>query len=247
MNERTSLGTLLRSYRESKRITLKELARQTKIREPFLKALEEDRYEDLPPPIYVKGFLSSYAKAVGANPKEILQQYDQFFTKNIQTPIEKRIKEKLNQRQWWIIGGVLFISLLFSIFFHPYRTPFSKKTAPEKIEMKPQTSSQPISIQEPLAEMGQSPFSLKIEATERVWIRLGVDDQPEREMILHPGEGGSFQAVRQIYLHIGNAGGLNLIFNEKPLEKVGKSGEVVHLIFTPQGWEFKSPERTKNP
>jgi hypothetical protein len=44
---------------------------------------------------------------------------------------------------------------------------------------------------------------------------------------------------------IGNAGGLNLIWNGKPLDKFGKSGEVVKLIITSQGVEVRRYEREK--
>lgn len=247
MDERPSLGTLLRSQRELKKISLKELARQTKIREHLLKALEEDRYEDLPPPVYIKGFLASYARVVGLNPKDILQQYDQFFRRDLLTSGERRLRRDWNKKQWGMIGGVLFVSFLFSLCFHPYWGIFIKKTSPKETGIKPLSSQQIPPIQEPSIEKDKNLLSIKIAAIERVWIRLRIDDQPEREMILHPGEEGSFQGLRQIYLHIGNAGGLNLVFNEKPLERVGRSGEVIHLTFTPQGWEFKSPERVKNP
>ncbi len=247
MDERSSLGALLRAYRESKKISLKELARQTKIREHFLRAIEEDRYEDLPPPIYIKGFLSSYAKVVGLNPKDILLQYDQFFRRELPPSGEPRLRRSWDRRQWGMIGGVFFISFLFSLFFHPYLGIFLKKTSPKETEIKPPSSLQTLSVQEPFFEEEKRLLSLKIVATEKVWIRLQVDDQPQREMLLNPGEEDSFQGLHQIYLHIGNAGGLNLTFNGRPLEKVGRSGEVVHLIFNPQGWEFKRPEGIQNP
>lgn len=241
MDERSSLGTLLRSHRESKGISLKELARQTKIREHLLKALEEGRYKELPPPIYIRGFIISYAKVVGLDPKDILQKYDQIFKKNLQPPVEKGLRRDWNKKQWGVIGGVLLISFLLSLFFHPYWATFFKKPSPEGIPMKPPSSPQSFPIQEPLIEEDKNLLFLKIVATERVWVRLRVDDQSERDRILNPGEEDSFRGFRQIYLHIGNAGGLNLIFNGKPLEKVGRSGEVVHLTFTPEGWEFKRP------
>jgi hypothetical protein len=46
---------------------------------------------------------------------------------------------------------------------------------------------------------------------------------------------------------VGNAGGLDLIFNERPLERFGKSGEVVTLIVTFQGVEKKLLKKPKSP
>jgi hypothetical protein len=44
---------------------------------------------------------------------------------------------------------------------------------------------------------------------------------------------------------VGNAGGLDIIFKGKSLGRFGKSGEVVNLIFTPQGVETKRLEKPK--
>ena len=55
------LGKYLKAERESRKLSLKEVSESTKIREPLLKAIEEDRYEFLPP-TYVKGFLNAYAR-----------------------------------------------------------------------------------------------------------------------------------------------------------------------------------------
>ncbi len=66
-------------------------------------------------------------------------------------------------------------------------------------------------------------------------------------MILKPGETASYQASDQIRLLVGNAGGLDLIYNGKDLDKVGKSGEVVTLIITPRGVETKPYEKPKPP
>ena len=72
-----------------------------------------------------------------------------------------------------------------------------------------------------------------------------MDGEPERDMILQPGENTESKATNRISLLVGNAGGLDLIFNGKHLEKFGKSGEVVTLTFTPQGVDVKRREQPK--
>ena len=76
---------------------------------------------------------------------------------------------------------------------------------------------------------------------------LQVDDQSEKEMTFKPGDGISVQATNRIRMKLGNAGGVDLILNGKPLGKFGKSGEVVTLVLTPQGVEVKASEKTKSP
>src|SRR5205814_2362915 len=56
-----SLGEQLRAQREKKSITLDQAAADTRIREKFLKALEDGDYQSLPGAVYTKGFLRNYA------------------------------------------------------------------------------------------------------------------------------------------------------------------------------------------
>lgn len=55
------LGDELRLQREKKGITLDQAAADTRIREKFLKALEDGDYQSLPGAVYTKGFLRNYA------------------------------------------------------------------------------------------------------------------------------------------------------------------------------------------
>ncbi len=66
-----------------------------------------------------------------------------------------------------------------------------------------------------------------------------------REATFQPGEGYTYRAGRRIELILGNAGGLDVTFNEKRLERIGKPGEVVTVTFTPQGVAIKRREPDK--
>lgn len=55
------IGSALRNARESRGLTIELAAQETRISPRFLEALEDDRFEALPAPVYVRGFLRSYA------------------------------------------------------------------------------------------------------------------------------------------------------------------------------------------
>ena len=90
-------------------------------------------------------------------------------------------------------------------------------------------------------------ISLQLKAVEQTWLSLQADDQSGQDMILKLGEEITFQASARILMKLGNAGGLDLVLNGKPLGKLGKSGEVLNLIVTPQGVEVKRSEKPKPP
>jgi cytoskeletal protein RodZ len=66
-----TLGELLRKSREEKGLTLAEAAYQTKIRDYYLEALENNQLEDLPSVVQGKGYLRLYAQFLDLN-KEVV-------------------------------------------------------------------------------------------------------------------------------------------------------------------------------
>ena len=56
-----AIGPTLRSARESRGLSIELVAQETRISPRFLEALEDERFEALPAPVYVRGFLRSYA------------------------------------------------------------------------------------------------------------------------------------------------------------------------------------------
>jgi cytoskeletal protein RodZ len=70
-----TLGEKLRQAREARGISISEIAEQTRISPLYIKSIEEDDYRTLPGGIFNKGFLKSYAKYVGIDEQEALQDY----------------------------------------------------------------------------------------------------------------------------------------------------------------------------
>lgn len=74
-DQRMTVGQVLRTERENRKVTLESVAKGTRIKSAFLQALEEDAFKALPSEAYVRGFLQCYAKFIHLNPAEVLQQY----------------------------------------------------------------------------------------------------------------------------------------------------------------------------
>lgn len=70
-----TLGEKLRQAREERGISISEVAEQTRISSMYLEMIENDDYRTLPGGIFNKGFVKSYAKYVGLDEQEALQDY----------------------------------------------------------------------------------------------------------------------------------------------------------------------------
>jgi len=70
-----SLGAWLRTQREARGVTVEEIAEASKISRRYLEALESDRFDVLPAPVFVRGFLREYARIVGLDADEVVNLY----------------------------------------------------------------------------------------------------------------------------------------------------------------------------
>jgi flagellar biosynthesis protein FlhG len=68
-------GPLLRQIREAIGIELREIAEKSKIGMAYLQALEAEVFTKLPAPVYVRGFLAEYARALGLDAERVKQTY----------------------------------------------------------------------------------------------------------------------------------------------------------------------------
>ncbi len=87
MTETRTIGAMLKKSREGKRMSVVEVSRVTRIPATTLDALEADRFDDLPGEVFVRGFLKSYAQAVGLPPSEVLARYTSSRNVTIVTPL----------------------------------------------------------------------------------------------------------------------------------------------------------------
>src|ERR1700759_5536415 len=69
------IGATLREARMRARIDISELEAETKIRAKYLRALENEEWDLLPGPTYVKSFLRTYADALGLDGKLLIEEY----------------------------------------------------------------------------------------------------------------------------------------------------------------------------
>lgn len=254
VEERETLGQFLKRERVQKRISLRDLSKMTRVREGFLRAIEENRLELLPSSIYIKGFLSAYAKAVGLPPREVLSRYEGSLKResviSSEVKSEKEPSERFlrNGKPIWLISGVIAISLLISYFLHPYLSGPPIESPPSQPEVREIISPLPITPTLSVSSVGKrEPFSIELRAVEETWVQIQINGQPKREVLYKPGEENSFQALDRIELLVGNGGGLDIVFNGKVLQRFGRSGEVIRLVVTPEGVKKKKRGEDRSP
>jgi cytoskeleton protein RodZ len=67
-----NIGITLRSTRIQRGLTIEQVAQDTRISARFLEALENEEFDELPAPVYVRGFLRSYCNYLHLDPQPLL-------------------------------------------------------------------------------------------------------------------------------------------------------------------------------
>lgn len=95
------------------------------------------------------------------------------------------------------------------------------------------TTPPPPGLEQRTVTVGPSPHVLRVQATEATWIRVHMDGQSPKEMILRPGQSAEWTSHSPFQLTLGNAGGVTLNLNGQELPPLGKSGQVIRNIYLP--------------
>jgi cytoskeletal protein RodZ len=72
----TELGTILKEARIAKNLSLDDLQEITKIQKRYLIGIEEGNYSLMPGNFYVRAFIKQYAEAVGLDPEELFEKFN---------------------------------------------------------------------------------------------------------------------------------------------------------------------------
>lgn len=101
------------------------------------------------------------------------------------------------------------------------------------------TPTPPPAAQSPAVE---GSIRVTVSARQLVWVDVVADGKRVLMRAMEAGESQSFGANEAIRIRTGNAGGLGLTYNGKPLEPVGPVGQVRTVVFTPKGYDVVQPQ-----
>jgi cytoskeleton protein RodZ len=114
------IGETLRETRMRRRIDMTEVEAATKIRAKYLRALENEEWDLLPGPTFVKTFLRTYAEYLDLDPRLLVEEYRQRYerpTSQDLTPFARR-RQRPPRRHWGpgIVIGLGVVLLLAALY-----------------------------------------------------------------------------------------------------------------------------------
>ncbi|MDR4494013.1 MAG: RodZ domain-containing protein [Nitrospirales bacterium] len=116
-------GGFLQQARKKKRLSLEDVASQTRIQQRYLEALEAEDFGNLPGKVFAKGFVRSYAKAIGVDDEEALQRFldtsrnfyeqHQLEQQHHHTKVQAEYRGRFNRNLVLVLFVVLGIGLFY--------------------------------------------------------------------------------------------------------------------------------------
>ncbi|HXV67611.1 MAG TPA: RodZ domain-containing protein [Nitrospira sp.] len=118
-----SVGEFFRQVRETKGLTVDEVASKTRIRSDFVKALEDGNFAKLPDQVFARGFVRSYARSLGLDEEDAIHRFIQsagaFYEKQDERErlkvrqAEEERKRQANRRAVAVAIGIAVLTLVF--------------------------------------------------------------------------------------------------------------------------------------
>lgn len=118
-----SVGEFFKQVRETKGLTVDEVASKTRIRSDFVQALEDGNFAKLPDQVFAKGFVRSYARSLGLDEEDAIHRFAQsagaFYDKQDERErlkvrqVEEERKRQANRKAVAVAIGIAVLTLIF--------------------------------------------------------------------------------------------------------------------------------------
>lgn len=242
--ETGSFGEWLRRQRELREISLRDIAERTKISLRYLEAMEADRFELLPAPIFAKGFLREYARYVGLSPDEVINHYLAVQQQEQQDEKEDTLIRRSRPkpvdpgqppvRRTWSYGLVLTLAglILLALVALAAWLADRRKDEPRVEQSAPAMAAPPVpAVLEPAPppppEEPRAPLEVTLDFTKDCWVEAVRDGKDRFSELRVQGESLQLTAEKSIVLTLGNAGAVEVQVNGHALSLPAREGEVV--------------------
>ncbi len=254
------IGAYLRDLRQHQELSLEAVESMTLIPVRTLAAIEAGDLKRLPEPVYIQGFIKRYADAIGVDGTEFAEAFPTHATPTrvLSRPIWRSpIQAQLRPYHLYLLYTLLVISAVSGIS-HLLNRPNSAaaryaKTTPETLAATlnaqslgefygPPTPEQvkraaKIIAQTPTkttVSLPQSDKPVRVSLTvkgQQSWLRIVVDGSTAFEGMLSQGAQRTWTGQEEVTVRAGDAGAVEVSFNEGQPKPLGSPGDVQEKTF----------------
>jgi cytoskeletal protein RodZ len=254
-----ALGDEFRSAREARGLTLSDVAEQLHIRSVYLNAIETEDWKAIGAPVYIRGFIRTYARFLGLDGESAIGRYNETVPAERPSSAPAAILSADDDggglSLWAVLAIVVAIGLVGFVGYEWWsytqgggaREPVAGASpAPSAVASLPAASVVPSAAAPPAAaaqptpasagsavgaENGPTPHRITIRLTQRSWLHVAVDGAAQLEGLYPAGTLRTFSG-NAADVRAGNAGGVTVSVDGRPPVLLGKDGDVVEQRYT---------------
>jgi len=246
----TDIGSRIRQARERRGLTLRDIARTTKISTAALNAIEHNEFARLPGGVFSRAYLRAFAIEVGLDADELTREYRSRF--EIETPAgplpprkadwSDRIRALDRLPAVLVTVGILIGGLVILKRAQiPHESPHEQSTLGAVRPHRPEDiaptddpdATEEIALENAAVnETGAPSLRLEIRLHGPCWVAVVADGERVVYRLMQPGDRALVEARRLITLRVGDAGAVAYSINGTPGRPLGKTGEVVTVGIT---------------
>jgi cytoskeleton protein RodZ len=249
----SALGEEFRSAREARSLSLSDVAERLHIRSVYLAAIEDEDWNAIGAPVYVRGFMRTYARFLGLDAESAVARFSASLPAAPVATAARPAPANANEKRGGdpagpslaailsIVAAVVVVAFVGYEFYQyragaPAAVPVADSSAAPAVAAG--DAETPAPAVPPAAPSARSTPAAKrglsLRVTETSWLRVTVDGTVVLEGTLPPGSAKSFTG-KTADVRVGNAGGVRIAVNGRPLGRLGASGDVVERRFALNG------------
>jgi hypothetical protein len=243
----SSLGDEFRVARETRGLSLSDVAEHLHIRSVYLQAIEDEDWAVIGAPVYIRGFIRTYARFLGIDPEKAIEAFNQVVpstppTKQWSSAVDLSgtVARRRPSIFLWVAGVIALALVAYVGYGYSQLKPTARSAAPPVVPtaVADGTAAALPAAAPTAAAPTPAPHptrpTVRLRLTELSWLRVDVDGNTVLEGEFPPGTTRDFHGKR-VKLLIGNAGGVEVTAPGQPTQLLGSPGQVVEREYTLTG------------
>ncbi len=251
----TSVGVTLRSARERQGRAMAEIADELCLTKQYVHAIEEDDLKNLPGTFFYKSYVKQYAEMLGVDHAQLRPGIEALTSDEVPPPAPIAGRSPLvtatnrryfsNRSLGGSVVGLVGVMFACSSFYAWWQKPARAVT----IQAPPVVQQQQASVvqAQPAPAVASAPadtdavisgVALNLSATEKTWLSVTSGGKQIFSGVLEPSQTKILTGLEMAQMKVGNAGGIEVQWNGKPVGPIGPRGEVRVVVFTPDNVEI---------
>lgn len=184
--EISGVGELLREERRRRSLDRGDISAKTKLRKHFIEDIEKEAWDKLPPPVFVRGFIRSYAQALGIDEAKVLDLYNREHPVTPTDPSPLIGSEEAESGRGKRILLILLLGLLGALLLYLWQGGPAPEWPSVSREERPSETVQ-VSPEDEAAETGNAePASLPLDALAPIEPQMDAGEEAKPPALEEP-------------------------------------------------------------